>query len=187
MKSLLSLIFISYLLCGCVPTLTVAELEQKYGVHKPVIRRYFASDTVRNGDIWRVYLSAHDPDGDMEFIAITVDQTGIIYDPELIFIPKENRETITGYLYLHIPVRGIWFEKITLSLSILDKAGHKSNEVFLPLYICDESPKPLPPEFGEEFEKALGWIPISLRSPHYQYLEDPEILGHPDVEIGIWP
>lgn len=187
MKSLLSLIFISYLLCGCAPTLTVAELEQKYGTRKPVIESYFASDTVRNGDIWKVYFSAHDPDGDMEFIAITIDQTGIIYDPKLIRIPKGDRKTITGYIYLHVPVRGIWFEKITLSLSILDKAEHKSNKVLLPLYICDERPKPLPPKFGEEFERPVGWIPIDLRSPHYQYLEDPEIVGHPDVETGIWP
>lgn len=169
---------ISILFYGCTSTLTVAELEEKYGIHKPVIKSYFASDTARNGDIWRVYFSACDPDGDMEFIAITIDQTGVVYEPELIAINKNNREIVTGYVYLHIPVAGIWFQKITLALSILDKANHKSDTVFFPLHISNKRVKPLPPEFGEDFENPLGWIPTRLTSPHYEYY-DSEIGGGP--------
>lgn len=186
MRRLPFFIFMIFLfLSGCT-TLTVAELEEKYETQRPVIKSYFASDTIRNGDVWKVYFSAHDPDGDMEFIVTTIDQTGVIYDTELMIIEKEDRETITGYIYLNIPTRGIWFERIKLTLSILDKAEHKSNKVVFPLYICNKMSQPLPPEFGEEFNRPLGWIPTRLISPHYQYLEDPEIMGHPDSYRGIW-
>lgn len=175
---LLSIGIISILFHGCASNLTVAELEEKYGLHSPVIKSHFASDTARNGDIWRVYFSAYDPDGDMEFIATTIDQTGVVYEPELIAINKNNREAVTGYVYLHIPVAGIWFQKITLALSILDKANHKSDTVFFPLHISNKRVKLLPPEFGEDFENPLGWIPTRLTSPHYEYY-DSEINGGP--------
>lgn len=173
-------------LCGCA-ALTVEELEEKYGTHGPVITRYFASETIRNGDVWKIYLSAHDPDGDMDSIVVAIDQTGVIYDTELMNIRKGHRKTLTGYIYLKIPTGGIWFERIKLSLSILDKAEHRSNRVVFPLYICNKRPQPLPPEFGKEFDKPLGWIPTRLISPHYQYQsQDPAIRGNPDAYMGIW-
>jgi hypothetical protein len=173
-------------LCGCA-ALTVEELEEKYGTHSPVITRHFASETIRNGDVWKLYFSAHDPDGDMDLIVAAIDQTGVIYDTQLMTIGKDDRETVSGYIYLKIPTRGIWFERIKLSLSILDKAEHKSNKVVFPLYICNKKPQPLPPEFGKEFDKPLAWIPTALISPHYQYQsQDPAIMGNPDTYTGIW-
>lgn len=71
----------------------------KAGAKGPTITRAFAMDRGQFGCIWKIYIQAEDSDGDMEKIAVIVDQAGYgCYPVDWIFLKPEYRERFTGYL-----------------------------------------------------------------------------------------
>lgn len=112
---------------GCA---TLEEREARYGSNPPVIAATFAKDRIVSGDTWKIYVNASDADGDMERFVCSVLQDGRHpYPFDLIAIKPEQRKNLSGYLYLPTnPSKDLWGVHIALSLYIVDKAGHKSNE-----------------------------------------------------------
>jgi len=95
----------------------------------PVITHWFASERINHGDIWKIYLEANDPDGDMRHFVCAVDQVGYgPYSSEYVVIRKEHRKKLKGYLRFFtsggMVIPALWtdWERSGSSSSILQRA-----------------------------------------------------------------
>jgi len=142
------------------------------GIKAPIITHAFGLDKGHYGCIWKIYIEAEDPDGDMDKIAIVVDQTGYGHYPtEWIFLRPQFREHLIGYLQWNtfsskasnLPE----WTRITVKVSIFDKAGNESNQVIFPFTFESGSINQkyrLPAPFDKENIPRLGNVMIDL---HY--------------------
>ncbi len=143
-------------------------MEQTYGTHPPVVTQSFASKTLRQNDTWKVYLKAHDPDGDMKYIVSVINQMGVgEYQAVRTRIGGPYRKDLDGYIYLNTSLRGnalnMNFTSLQLTLQIQDEADHYSAPVNFSLSFDARSDQEPPPP-GAFQERDLGPIMIQLRS-----------------------
>ena len=147
--------------------------QSKQNSKAPMITHTFAVEKGYYGYIWKIYIEAEDPDGDMNKIVSTVDQPGYgRYFPDTILIKSQNRNHLKGYIqwntfsskthYLRE------FTPITLRVSVFDKAGNESNEVVFPFeFVSRGVPQyDLPSPFNKE-DIRLGYIHIDLYEPSF--------------------
>ena len=60
-----------------------------------IVHFAYAPEKIRQGDIWKIYLSVTDPEGRMQQVVCRVEQQGGTYHkPSLILPEKGNGETI---------------------------------------------------------------------------------------------
>lgn len=140
----------------------------------PIITHSFAVEDGYYGYVWKIYIEAEDPDGDMSRIASVVDQTGYgRYPADWIIIKPQYRNRLKGYLQWNTfsskgPYLTEW-TRITLKVSIIDKAGNESNEVIFPFTfqtgIKNLYKYELPPPFSAGDVPRLGYIHIDLIDP----------------------
>ncbi len=129
----------------------------------PIIHQSFAAGQVRLGDLWKIYLQASDPDGDMERIVCRIDQAGAgTYPVSFIPVPKEQKKDLSGYIYLTtLPNQGLNYLTLTLTVQIQDKGGNYSQPVAFPLKF-DPLAKEETPAAGIFQERELGPVSIQL-------------------------
>ena len=151
--------------------------QSKPGTKAPMITHSFAVEKGYYGYIWKIYIEAEDPDGDMVKIVSTVEQPGWgSYFPDTILIKPQNRSHLKGYLQWNTfssKARYLReFTTITLKVSIFDKAGNESNVVVFPFeFVSRGVPKyELPSPFNEG-DGRLGYIHIDLYDPYSASLE----------------
>jgi hypothetical protein len=146
--------------------------ESKPEGNPPVITASFAVEKGYYGYVWKIYIEAEDPDGDISKIAAVVDQRGYGHYPtDWIIVKPPYRKHLRGYIQWNTySSRTTYLREwtdITLKISIFDKAGHESNEVAFPFEFVSgarhESKPPAP--FGEEGLPRLGYIHIDLFEP----------------------
>ena len=133
----------------------------------PVITQSFASKFLAEGDTWKVYLNASDPDGDMKYIICTIDQPGIGTSPvSFTRIKKENRLELSGYIYWNTGgVYGLNLSSITLTVQIQDRSGNFSDSVSFPLQFQPGVRQEAPPQ--DTFQEIeIGPIMITLQFTH---------------------
>ncbi len=146
------------------------EKEKIYGKNPPVIGQSFASDQLKTGAQWKIYLQASDPDGDMEAIIAVVDQPGIgEYPSSITRIKGKNGGELSGYVFLNTSSQwGDNFldnQELTVSVQIRDKAGHTSKPItHKVLFSARHTQKP--PPAGVFKEEELGPIMVVLRPVH---------------------
>jgi len=137
------------------------------GKTPPVIVQSFASKEIRAGDVWKVYLKASDPEGQMKYIFATITQPGANrYPVSIIRIKGENQKELSGYIYLNTaPAAHVNFFNLTLTLSvsIKSKEGFFSQPAVFPLAFEVKSTQGAPPE-GIFKEQNLGPISVSLET-----------------------
>ena len=131
----------------------------------PIITRSFASPQVSPGDIWRVYLSASDPDGDMKAVYCVIDQPGMgTYPVSITRIPEDQQRELSGYLYLTTAgMAGLNFGSLVLKIQIRDQAGNFSEPVSFSLSFNPRAHQEEAPP-GLFQDKELGPIMITLTS-----------------------
>ena len=131
----------------------------------PVITRSFASEKIRLGDIWKVYLNASAPDGEMQAIVCTLEQPGVgVYPVGLTRIPAGARQNLSGYIYLStVGAQGLNYIRLALTIQIRDKNGNYSAPVSFSLTF-DPRSRPEDPPAGIFQEYDLGPIMITLTS-----------------------
>jgi hypothetical protein len=146
--------------------------QPKPGTNAPIITYSFAVEKGYYGYIWKIYIEAEDPDGDMYKIASVVDQAGGgRYPTDWIIIKSQYRKNLRAYLQWNTfssRAQGMkeWTQ-ITLKVSILDKAGNESNVVVFPftfemgVKVKQEPPAP----FNQGEIPRLGYIQIDLFNP----------------------
>jgi hypothetical protein len=145
----------------------------KPGTHAPIIAHSFAVEKGFSGYIWKIYIEADDPDGDMQQIAAVVDQAGYgRYPTDWIYLKPQYRKHFRGYIQWntfsskasYLPE----WTQITLKVSVVDKAGNESNEVVFP-FTFELTPKPyaykLPAPFDQGSLPRLGYITTDLFNP----------------------
>src|SRR5512143_2340707 len=89
-------------IAGCAHMGGLEEKEKIYGKNPPVIEKSFASNQLRPGDQWKVYVLASDADGDMEAMIAVVDQPGMgSYPLSATKIKGENTKELSGYFFLN--------------------------------------------------------------------------------------
>jgi hypothetical protein len=155
----LTMLAIFFIIIG----LTLNSYAQTKG-SPPVINFSYAQERIRQGDDWRIYISASDPDGDMSKIYCVINQPGgQLYHPDMIRLKKGVEGNFSGYLVLRTSSNyNLWGVSLTLTLMIEDRAGHESKPVDFPLTFNGEPMKPLPSDREKELNQRIGYIGIDL-------------------------
>lgn len=148
---------------------SLGEWLIKPGGSPPVITHWFASEELSHRDIWKIYLEAHDPDGDMrQFVAAFWQIAYGHYSSEYVVIKKRHRERMKGYLRFpsYLGDRLDEWTQLRLTVYIRDKGGNTSNKVVLPLMLSRGAKQgsPPPPFDTGDLDK-LGTIPVELIDP----------------------
>lgn len=139
----------------------------------PNIINSFAIEKGPYGYIWKIYLEAEDPEGDMNKIAVVVEELGYgRYPTDFIILKPEYYKYLKGYLQWN--TRSLsgdlpeWTQ-INLKLSIIDKSGNESKEINFPFIfergVKDPYNYKLPPPFDRKDLKRIGYINIDLFPP----------------------
>jgi hypothetical protein len=148
--------------------------QPKPGTHPPIIKNTFAVDRGHYGYIWKIYIEAEDPDGDMQSIVCTVDQAGYGHYPtDWIYLKPQYRKNFKGYIQWNTfsskaSYLNEWTQ-ITLNVSVIDKAGNESNVVVFPFTFeggvkSQYQYKPSAP-FDQGDLPKLGYVQIELFEP----------------------
>jgi hypothetical protein len=147
------------------------KLQNIAKTNTPVILNSFAAEKGDYGFIWKIYIEAENRNGDMDKIAVIVDQLGYGYYPtDWIILKPRYRKHFIGYLQWNtFSSKGSYLPggtQITLKVSIFDQAGNESNEVLFPFTfesgIKNQYPHQLPPPFDKGNIPRLGYIMIDL-------------------------
>ena len=140
----------------------------------PIISRSFAIEKGYYGYVWKIYIEAEDPDGDMYKIASVVDQTGYgRYPTDWIILKPQYRKQFMGYIQWNTfssQARSMQeWTQMTLKVSILDNAGNESNVVVFPFtFETGVNMKQEPPAPFKQGEiPRLGYITIDLYNPFH--------------------
>lgn len=151
----------------------LAEWLIKPGGSPPVITHWFASEELSHGDIWRIYVEANDPDGDMHQFVCVFYQAGYgYYSADYVVIKKRHRESMKGYLTffssggagLSLPE----WTQLSLTVYVRDKGGNISNKVAFPLVLSRSAKQgPPPPPFDVGGLEKLGTIMVELINPFW--------------------
>jgi hypothetical protein len=157
------------LTAGCATMMSFEEREKTYGKEAPAITEAFAAKQMKPGDVWKIYLKAADPGGDMHRIAAVVNQPGMgPYPISFTKIPQGNGKELSGYVYLNtLGSYGTeWqnFLTISVTVQVQDRAGHFSEPVSFPLTFQTRYTQEPPPP-GKFKEDNLGPILVELRPP----------------------
>lgn len=153
-----------------------AWAQLKPGSPAPIITHSFAVEKGRYGHIWKIYIEAEDPDGDMYKIASVVDHVGYgRYPTDWIILKSQYRKSLKGYIQWNTfssKAHGIpeW-TKITLKVSIVDKAGNESNVVIFPFTFESGVKQQEPPApFDQGDIPRLGYIHMDLYDPRVGFV-----------------
>ncbi len=152
----------------------------------PVITHAFAVEKGYYGYIWKIYLEADDPDGQMVRIASAVDQVGYGHYPtDWIYLRPEYQKHFKGYIQWntfssktrYLPE----WTQITLKVSVFDKVGDESNEVVFP-FTFEITPEQyaykLPPPFDQGDLPRLGHVMVDLYYPGEDHQHDGSRVMH---------
>ena len=156
--------------------------QPKPGTHGPIITHTFAVDKGYFGYIWKIYIEAEDPDGDMLRIASVAVKPGHGSFPvDWIFLKPQYQKHFKGYIQWNTfgAYDGYLNEwtNITLKVSVFDKAGNESNEVVFPFTfetgVKNAYNYQLPAPFDQGNLPRLGYIDINL---YEEYQTGAEVL-----------
>jgi len=155
----------------------LGEIQPKPEGKGPIITHTFTVEKGYYGYIWKIYLEAEDPDGQMLRIASVVDQVGYGHYPtDWIYLKPQYRNHFKGYIQWNTFSSNASYlpewTQITLKVSVVDKAGNESNEVIFP-FTFEITPEQYSYEPPAPFDQAglprLGYIAINLYYPGEGY------------------
>jgi hypothetical protein len=164
--------FFGLLLVGIFICHSQGQGQSKSETKAPIITYSYGIDKGRYGHIWKIYIEAEDPDGDMFEIASVVEQVGYgLYPTNWTILKPQNRRHLKGYIqwntfsshqpFLTEPTY------ITLKVSILDRSRNESNVVVFPFeFTTGTGTEPKTPSpFDQGDVPKLGNIYVNLFDP----------------------
>ena len=163
-KKTVQVVLVFLLLSGCAAYQHPGDTTD--ADHPPVILATYAPEVIRPGSVWRVYLKATDPDGDLKEIVAVMWQTGYGYYPtDITRIKKDDAKEVAGYLYLNTPPEPtLLSDRFVLTLLVRDRQGNKSEPVEVPLHFDYVPPEKLPEAWQPVADNQLGGILIRIQS-----------------------
>lgn len=161
----LLLVLLIFGVAGCA-TLTPEQKVEKYGPNRPRIIEAYAQTQMLHPYVWRIFLNAQDPDGDMVDIEANVRVAGGNFDFATVHLKPEMGSNFKGYVWLDLPaVTGVGYQIVTLTLWVMDRAEHRSQFAVFNLFTGMEIPdkeRAVLERFDNEYKVALGPIGIEL-------------------------
>ncbi|MFH1139736.1 MAG: hypothetical protein V1816_26975 [Pseudomonadota bacterium] len=134
------------------------------GDHPPVIDDYFASPEIQWGHTWRIYIKAHDPDGDMWEVDFQIDQPGKLHAPGtgLVILPKRLWAEIDGYFYFEILASpfALGYQNLTYYVQLIDRGERRSKKIKIPLHVGMKPALEAPERFRDK--PPLFRIPMDI-------------------------
>ncbi len=131
----------------------------------PIVHFAFAQGKIRQGEVWKIYLSVSDPDGRMSRIVYNIQQAGAerYYRPSIIYLKRRMEKQFAGCLALHTnSSQNLSGEELILILSILDRPGNMRKTLRFPLEF-DGDPAALPPaDVGKELIRRIGIVDVDF-------------------------
>ena len=127
-----------------------------------IVHFAYAPERIRQGDLWKIYLSVTDPEGRMQQVVCRIEQHGESYHkPSLNFLKKGMEKEFTGHFVVYTQS---FYElnDFVLALNILDRDGNVRKTLRFPLEFdqSSEPMKPLPPDLEKDLNRRLGIIDI---------------------------
>ena len=167
----LSLLIVALVVINYSTGYSQALGSPKLGGKSPVITNYYSPELMGNGDALKIYIAAEDPDGEMLRIAVIVNQSGYgDYFTDWTYLKPGDQKSFKGYLQWNTHAGTILSEltRVTLMISVFDKAGLESNEVIIPLGFTSfgVSYPPPPAPFDQKDLHRLGYISVNLINPY---------------------
>ncbi len=140
----------------------------------PVIVQAYAIDRGEYGTILKIYIEADDPNGQMAKIATTVDQVGYGHYPtDFILLKAGHERHFQGYIQWNTfsthTLTMDEFVRMFVTVSVIDKQGHSSNEFVFPFTfetgVAAVAKPPAP--FDRPDLPKLGNVAIDLFNPFH--------------------
>jgi hypothetical protein len=73
--------------------------------HRPIVEAIAAQNDIREGSLWKIYLRASDPDGDLDKIFVSFSQLGADFTPDL--LPQKTKvQVMNGYILVWAKLEG---------------------------------------------------------------------------------
>ena len=160
MKKRVLLCFLSLIILPCLIT-SESYSQEKEG---PLIVHFaYAQPKIRQGEVWRIYVSITDPDARMFRIVGAIEQPGSHYQPTTIYLKKGMEKKLSGFFAFHTTsARDLSGEELTLHLTILDREGNERKTLSFPLEFNGERMKPLPPDMEKDLNQRIGIIDVDF-------------------------
>jgi len=121
----------------------------------------YAPEKIRQGDVWKIYLSVTDSESKMHRVVCHVKYPGgdDAFRPTTVYLKKGMEKQFTGHFELHTSTP-VELEDFVLELSILDRAGNERKTLRFPAEFrgMSEPTKPLPPDMEKDLNRLLGFI-----------------------------
>jgi hypothetical protein len=155
MKFFLKLFFIVGLFSIFVGLMTDSHAQTQGEL---IVNFAYAPEKIRQGDIWKIYLSVTDPDGNMHRVSCRIQQQGgrDFYNRSVIYLKKGMEKQFTGYFALSTQTPKD-LDDFVLELSILDRGGNERKTFRFPLEFDGGEPvKPLPPDMEKDLNRRIG-------------------------------
>ncbi|HUL28985.1 MAG TPA: hypothetical protein VLZ03_00920 [Thermodesulfobacteriota bacterium] len=151
--------------------------QPRPGVRPPIITHAFAVEKGYYGYIWKIYIEADDPDGEMLRIASVVNEVGVGWYPtDWIYLKHKYAKHFAGYIQWNTFSSATSYlpewTQISVKVSVIDRSGNESNEVVFP-FTFEITPQAyaykLPVPFDEGKLPMLGHIMVDLTYPGQGY------------------
>jgi len=144
--------------------------QERQKIHPPVITHAYATDKGPNGTVWKIYIEAEDAGGDMNYVLVVVDQIGQgRYPADRVLLDPRHRSHLKAFLQWNtLRAEGLREgTHITVTVSIVDKAGDSSNEVIFPFTFVSgaSAQQDAPTPFDEMNIPRIGYIGVRLVNP----------------------
>jgi hypothetical protein len=127
----------------------------------PRIDDRFAVSSLWQGQIWKIFVSGSDPDGDMDYIWLQVSQLGgNMWDNHLVRLHGANQSSFSGYISFptqNYTLRRGW-ETVRVEMRIRDRAGHYSAPVTLEVEIGSPTRQAVPEKWARVANNQLGTV-----------------------------
>jgi len=123
-----------------------------------IVNFAYAPEKIRKGDIWKIYLSVTDPEGDMHRVSCRIRQQGgrDYYNQSVIYLKKGMEKQFAGYFALSTRTPND-IDDFFLEFSILDREGNERKTLLFPLEFGGREPmKPLPPDMEKDLNRRIG-------------------------------
>lgn len=74
--------------------------------HRPVVIAIAAQREIGDGTLWKIYVRASDPDGEIDKIQVTFSASPGMYAPNLFVLPKSQRKGVNGAILVWARLNG---------------------------------------------------------------------------------
>ena len=126
----------------------------------PVLEGVWSPETLKPGAVWRIYLEAEDPDGDLKDIATELSYAPATFSKFYFTEIKEGeRKYVKGYVFTRTALSmKIIGERFRLKLAVRDQNDTKSEVVEVILKFSRKGGDELPAKWQDAAENKLGGI-----------------------------